>query len=66
MVIKAVRNLISEEINAIKSQKGCVTLYPKSIMDLVFSEVRYKFSCLSSEINCFKKKYLDNATSLEK
>lgn len=37
--MKAVKNIISEEINAIKLQKGCISLYPKSIMDLVFSEV---------------------------
>ncbi|CAH1635731.1 unnamed protein product [Spodoptera littoralis] len=37
-VIKAVRNMIVEEISAIKLQKGCMSLYPKSIMDLVFSE----------------------------
>lgn len=38
-VLKAVRSLIKEEINMIKEQGGCVSLYPKSIMDLVFSEV---------------------------
>lgn len=40
IVMKAVKNIITEEINAIKLQKGCVSLYPKSIMDLVFSEVK--------------------------
>ncbi|KAJ2947664.1 hypothetical protein O0L34_g17468 [Tuta absoluta] len=38
VVVNAVKNLIIEEINAIKNQSGCITLYPKSIMDLVFSE----------------------------
>ncbi|XP_073952285.1 DNA mismatch repair protein Mlh3-like isoform X3 [Choristoneura fumiferana] len=37
-VLKAVKSLIKEEINMIKEQGGCVSLYPKSIMDLVFSE----------------------------
>ncbi|KAM3966951.1 uncharacterized protein ACR2FA_011832 [Aphomia sociella] len=37
-VIAAVKNLIREEINVIKSQGGCISIYPKAIMDLVFSE----------------------------
>ncbi|XP_053605288.1 uncharacterized protein LOC128672275 isoform X2 [Plodia interpunctella] len=37
-VVTAVKNLILEEINAIKTQGGCISLHPKSIMDLVFSE----------------------------
>ncbi|KAJ8719071.1 hypothetical protein PYW07_016627 [Mythimna separata] len=56
-VIKAVRNLIIEEIHIIKSQKGCVSLYPKSIMDLVFSEsCRYaiKFGDQLSKRDCVK------------
>ncbi|CAH0583126.1 unnamed protein product [Chrysodeixis includens] len=54
-VIKAVKNLIVEEINAIKIQKGCLILYPKSIMDLVFSEAcRYaiKFGDHLSKNDC--------------
>lgn len=43
--MKAVKSLILEEIEAIKSQKGSLSLYPKSIMDLVFSEVN-SFSSL--------------------
>lgn len=42
--MKAVRNLIVEEINAIKTQSGCISIYPKSIMNLVFSEVGYKYA----------------------
>ncbi|XP_063545755.1 uncharacterized protein LOC134753745 [Cydia strobilella] len=38
VVLKAVHSLINEEISIIKEQGGCVSLYPKSIMDLVFSE----------------------------
>ncbi|XP_061705092.1 uncharacterized protein LOC133516268 [Cydia pomonella] len=38
VVLKAVHSLISEEISIIKEQSGCVSLYPKSMMDLVFSE----------------------------
>ncbi|XP_049871177.1 uncharacterized protein MAL13P1.304-like [Pectinophora gossypiella] len=38
VVIKAVKNLITEEISSIKTQRGCISLYPKAIMDLVFSE----------------------------
>ncbi|XP_060802240.1 DNA mismatch repair protein Mlh3 [Amyelois transitella] len=37
-IIIAVKNLILEEINSIKSQGGCISIHPKSIMDLVFSE----------------------------
>lgn len=37
--MKAIKSLIVEEINEIKLQKGCISSYPKSIMDLVFSEV---------------------------
>uniref|UniRef100_A0A2H1WC23 SFRICE_005849 n=1 Tax=Spodoptera frugiperda TaxID=7108 RepID=A0A2H1WC23_SPOFR len=54
-VIKAVRNVIIEEINVIKLQKGCMSLYPKSIMDLVFSEAcRYaiKFGDQLSKNDC--------------
>ncbi|XP_026731883.1 uncharacterized protein LOC113496760 [Trichoplusia ni] len=54
-VIKAVKHLIVEEINAIKVQKGCLALYPKSIMDLVFSEAcRYaiKFGDHLSKNDC--------------
>nr|XP_049693316.1 uncharacterized protein LOC110375659 [Helicoverpa armigera] len=54
-VIKAVRNLIIEEINVMKMQKGCLSLYPKSIMDLVFSEAcRYaiKFGDQLSKNEC--------------
>lgn len=39
--MKAVKNLIVEQISVIKLQKGCISLYPKSIMNLVFSEVSY-------------------------
>ncbi|XP_047026301.1 uncharacterized protein LOC124634685 [Helicoverpa zea] len=56
-VIKAVRNLIIEEINVMKMQKGCLSLYPKSIMDLVFSEAcRYaiKFGDQLSKNECIK------------
>ncbi|XP_063370808.1 uncharacterized protein LOC134659124 [Cydia amplana] len=38
VVLKAVHSLINEEISIIKQQGGCVSLYPKSMMDLVFSE----------------------------
>ncbi|CAH2266099.1 jg11104 [Pararge aegeria aegeria] len=38
IVMKAVKKLISEQIQAIKSLRGNVSLYPKSIMELVFSE----------------------------
>ncbi|XP_069357381.1 DNA mismatch repair protein Mlh3-like [Maniola hyperantus] len=38
IVMKAVKKLISEQIGAIKSLRGNVSLYPKSIMELVFSE----------------------------
>ncbi|XP_063385946.1 uncharacterized protein LOC134671976 [Cydia fagiglandana] len=38
VVLKAVHSLINEEISIIKEQSGCVSLYPKSMMDLVFSE----------------------------
>ncbi|KAF9418595.1 hypothetical protein HW555_004643, partial [Spodoptera exigua] len=54
-VIKAVRNLIVEEISVINLQKGCMSLYPKSIMDLVFSEAcRYaiKFGDQLSKSDC--------------
>ncbi|XP_052749970.1 putative uncharacterized protein DDB_G0282133 isoform X3 [Galleria mellonella] len=54
-VIAAVKNLILEEINTIKSQKGCISMYPKSIMDLVFSEAcRYavKFGDKLSKDDC--------------
>ncbi|KAJ8724376.1 hypothetical protein PYW08_015850 [Mythimna loreyi] len=56
-VIKAVRNLVIEEINIIKLQKGCVSLYPKSIMDLVCSEsCRYaiKFGDHLTKSDCVK------------
>ncbi|PZC78613.1 hypothetical protein B5X24_HaOG201990 [Helicoverpa armigera] len=56
-VIKAVRNLIIEEINVMKMQKGCLSLYPKSIMDLVFSEAcRYaiKFGDQLSKNECIE------------
>ncbi|XP_026318539.1 uncharacterized protein LOC113229226 [Hyposmocoma kahamanoa] len=55
VVTKAVKNIISEEINAMKLQKGCVSLYPKTIMDLVFSEAcRYaiKFGDKLSKNEC--------------
>uniref|UniRef100_A0A2A4JKW3 MutL C-terminal dimerisation domain-containing protein n=1 Tax=Heliothis virescens TaxID=7102 RepID=A0A2A4JKW3_HELVI len=56
-VIKAVRNLIIEEINIMKLQKGCLSFYPKSIMDLVFSEAcRYaiKFGDQLSKNDCIE------------
>ncbi|XP_063893999.1 uncharacterized protein LOC110375659 [Helicoverpa armigera] len=56
-VIKAVRNLIIEEINVMKMQKGCLSLYPKSNMDLVFSEAcRYaiKFGDHLSKNECIQ------------
>ncbi|XP_028034805.1 uncharacterized protein LOC114246473 isoform X2 [Bombyx mandarina] len=37
-VVEAVKKIIAEEINIIKQQSGCISLYPKAIMDLVFSE----------------------------
>ncbi|XP_037296827.1 protein PFF0380w isoform X2 [Manduca sexta] len=37
-IMIAVKNLIREQISNIKSQNGCISTYPKSIMDLVFSE----------------------------
>ncbi|KAJ0177862.1 hypothetical protein K1T71_006735 [Dendrolimus kikuchii] len=54
-VIKAVKGLIAEEVNMIKMQRGCISLYPKSIMDLVFSEsCRYaiKFGDNLSKADC--------------
>ncbi|XP_075976491.1 uncharacterized protein LOC142976808 [Anticarsia gemmatalis] len=56
-VMKAVKNLITEEINNIKMQKGCISLYPKAIMDLVFSEAcRYaiKFGDKLSKNDCIQ------------
>ncbi|CAH0399206.1 unnamed protein product [Chilo suppressalis] len=37
-IIKTVKIFISEEIRNIMNQKGCVSMYPKSIMDLVNNE----------------------------
>ncbi|XP_072949782.1 uncharacterized protein [Epargyreus clarus] len=54
-VLRAVRNLITEQINAIKCLKGNASLYPRSIMNLVFSEAcRYalKFGDRLSKENC--------------
>lgn len=39
VVLKAVRKLISEKIEEIKTARGNMSLYPKSIMELVYSEV---------------------------
>lgn len=39
VVLKAVQKLISEQIEEIKTARGNMSLYPKSIMELVFSEV---------------------------
>ncbi|KAG6441210.1 hypothetical protein O3G_MSEX001709 [Manduca sexta] len=39
-IMIAVKNLIREQISNIKSQNGCISTYPKSIMDLVLSEVK--------------------------
>lgn len=39
LILNAVKSLFQEQVKAIKDQKGSVSLYPKSIMDLVFSEV---------------------------
>ncbi|KAG7309589.1 hypothetical protein JYU34_004053 [Plutella xylostella] len=55
--MKSAKNLILEEIEAIKSQKGSICLYPKSIMNLVFSEAcRYaiKFGDKLSHAECTK------------
>ncbi|CAK1544111.1 unnamed protein product [Leptosia nina] len=38
VVLKATKNLFTELIHALKTLKGNIPLYPKSIMDLVFSE----------------------------
>ncbi|KPJ02444.1 DNA mismatch repair protein Mlh3 [Papilio xuthus] len=55
VIIQSIKNLIIEEIKAIKSQGGNTLLYPKSIMDLVFSEAcRYaiKFGDKLSKGEC--------------
>ncbi|XP_045767851.1 metacaspase-2-like isoform X2 [Maniola jurtina] len=55
IVMKAVKKLISEQIKAIKSLRGNVSVYPKSIMELVFSEAcRYaiKFGDKLSKSEC--------------
>ncbi|CAH0723663.1 unnamed protein product, partial [Brenthis ino] len=55
IVIKAVKKLISEQIELIKLLKGNVSSYPKSIMNLVFSEAcRYaiKFGDKLSKNDC--------------
>ncbi|CAG9122681.1 unnamed protein product [Plutella xylostella] len=57
IIMKSAKNLILEEIEAIKSQKGSICLYPKSIMNLVFSEAcRYaiKFGDKLSHAECTK------------
>lgn len=39
VIIKAVKKLIQEQVKAIREQNCSVSLYPQSIMELVFSEV---------------------------
>ncbi|CAB3250813.1 unnamed protein product [Arctia plantaginis] len=54
-VMKAIKNLIVEEINVIKLQKGCISSYPKSIMGLIFSEAcrfAIKFGDKLSKSDC--------------
>ncbi|XP_013142266.1 PREDICTED: putative uncharacterized protein DDB_G0282133 [Papilio polytes] len=55
VIIQSIKKLILEEIKAIKSQGGNTLLYPKSIMDLVYSEAcRYaiKFGEKLSKREC--------------
>ncbi|XP_052739708.1 DNA mismatch repair protein Mlh3-like [Bicyclus anynana] len=55
IVMRTVKKLILEQIKAMKSLRGNVSLYPKSIMDLVFSEAcRYalKFGDKLSKTEC--------------
>ncbi|CAH2040641.1 unnamed protein product, partial [Iphiclides podalirius] len=55
VVLRCVKHLIIEEIKAIKYLRGNSLLYPKSMMDLVFSEAcRYaiKFGDSLSKDNC--------------
>ncbi|XP_045535425.1 protein PFF0380w-like [Papilio machaon] len=55
VIMQSIKNLIIEEIKAIKTQGGNTLSYPKSIMDLVFSEAcRYaiKFGDKLSKREC--------------